>query len=338
LNTDSFISLKHTREIIEKWRNDYNEVRPHSSLNHRTSKEYAYTKAGFSHEVLLNVGKGHVQPILPSQIPTNIGSFLLDKSPNALFCLAQQGLGYELLSDDGCINLDGLPPNNDFPSTIFYIQTNIEIGDDQNPDSFSEDVFTKFEAMLRLFQKGGICVRRVFGQGIILNDTDFNWGICTDFEQIPIKPQIKTVYPRKIYQFDDETIVNYKVFFSKYWPIISNKPEPIWGSLYRFSLSYERRTLRERMAELMLAMEPIFGDYKPQFTEIASNFSQSICAPNLIPDQIKEFLNDLFSRRKQILYDEGWENDPRNIDCADQLEDLLREAITKLLGDASNHS
>ena len=47
LNTNWFINLKHAREIIEDWRKDYNEVRPHSSLNHRTPLEYAYKTIGF---------------------------------------------------------------------------------------------------------------------------------------------------------------------------------------------------------------------------------------------------------------------------------------------------
>jgi putative transposase len=46
LNTNWFINLKHAREVIEDWRKDYNEVRPHSSLNHRTPVEYANIIAG----------------------------------------------------------------------------------------------------------------------------------------------------------------------------------------------------------------------------------------------------------------------------------------------------
>jgi putative transposase len=41
LNTNWFISLKHARDVIEDWRRDYNEVRPHSSLKGATPKEYA---------------------------------------------------------------------------------------------------------------------------------------------------------------------------------------------------------------------------------------------------------------------------------------------------------
>ena len=43
LNTNWFTSLKHAREVIEDWRRDYNEVRPHSSLKGATPKEYAET-------------------------------------------------------------------------------------------------------------------------------------------------------------------------------------------------------------------------------------------------------------------------------------------------------
>jgi len=45
LNTNWFLSLKHAKAVIEEWRKDYNEVRPHSSLNGSTPKEYAVMTA-----------------------------------------------------------------------------------------------------------------------------------------------------------------------------------------------------------------------------------------------------------------------------------------------------
>jgi len=46
LNTNWFITIKHVRDIIEEWRKDYNEVRPHSSLKGATPKEYAEAAVG----------------------------------------------------------------------------------------------------------------------------------------------------------------------------------------------------------------------------------------------------------------------------------------------------
>jgi putative transposase len=46
LNTNWFLSLKQARQIIESWREDYNQVRPHSSLDNLTPTEYANAKAG----------------------------------------------------------------------------------------------------------------------------------------------------------------------------------------------------------------------------------------------------------------------------------------------------
>jgi putative transposase len=46
LNTNWFMNLKHARDIIEDWRQDYNEIRPHSSLNDKTPREYAATTTG----------------------------------------------------------------------------------------------------------------------------------------------------------------------------------------------------------------------------------------------------------------------------------------------------
>lgn len=41
LNEHWFRGLDEAREVIESWRQDYNEVRPHSSLDDRTPSEYA---------------------------------------------------------------------------------------------------------------------------------------------------------------------------------------------------------------------------------------------------------------------------------------------------------
>lgn len=41
LNTQTFWSLKHAQHEIEKWRIDYNEWRPHTSIGNLTPREFA---------------------------------------------------------------------------------------------------------------------------------------------------------------------------------------------------------------------------------------------------------------------------------------------------------
>lgn len=41
LNENWFQSLREARDVIEAWREDYNDVRPHRSLGDRTPSEYA---------------------------------------------------------------------------------------------------------------------------------------------------------------------------------------------------------------------------------------------------------------------------------------------------------
>ncbi|MYN02874.1 transposase, partial [Pseudoduganella sp. DS3] len=41
LNEHWFLSLRHARQVIEAWRHEYNEERPHSTLQNLTPKQFA---------------------------------------------------------------------------------------------------------------------------------------------------------------------------------------------------------------------------------------------------------------------------------------------------------
>jgi putative transposase len=56
LNENWFLSLKHAREVIEGWRKDYNEARPHGSLNGLTPQEYLGNKGFFYPQMVLTTG------------------------------------------------------------------------------------------------------------------------------------------------------------------------------------------------------------------------------------------------------------------------------------------
>ena len=50
LNEHLFRSFRHAREIIEEWRDDYNQHRPHTSLKGLTPNEFA-TRFKLDHNV-----------------------------------------------------------------------------------------------------------------------------------------------------------------------------------------------------------------------------------------------------------------------------------------------
>ena len=55
LNTHWFTSLRQARNIIESWRTDYNQARPHSALGYATPNEFASrSSASFAVEILSN--------------------------------------------------------------------------------------------------------------------------------------------------------------------------------------------------------------------------------------------------------------------------------------------
>jgi putative transposase len=56
LNTNWFLSIKHAREIIERWRKDYNTFRPHSSLGGLTPAEFMELDGRTKMQVALTLG------------------------------------------------------------------------------------------------------------------------------------------------------------------------------------------------------------------------------------------------------------------------------------------
>lgn len=63
LNENWFYSLAEARRIIEEWRRDYNQVRPHSALGNLTPREYTHRLSGLWSPPALAAHPGGNQPV-----------------------------------------------------------------------------------------------------------------------------------------------------------------------------------------------------------------------------------------------------------------------------------
>ena len=62
LNAHWFVSLADARQIVEAWRDDYNRLRPHSSLGYRTPEEFRWDFDGMAAERRQTPEHGLTQP------------------------------------------------------------------------------------------------------------------------------------------------------------------------------------------------------------------------------------------------------------------------------------
>tara|TARA_B100000315_G_scaffold232895_1_gene245593 strand:- start:187 stop:525 length:339 start_codon:yes stop_codon:yes gene_type:complete len=60
LNTNWFMSVRHAGVIFKDWRLDYNEVRPYSSFNGRSPRQYADAAVELCWPTLLTSGEGQL--------------------------------------------------------------------------------------------------------------------------------------------------------------------------------------------------------------------------------------------------------------------------------------
>jgi len=69
LNAHSFTSLRQAKSVIEYWRDDHNDVRPHSALKYATPNEFARQgSASFAVQGLGNTGRNRVKATLAGSL------------------------------------------------------------------------------------------------------------------------------------------------------------------------------------------------------------------------------------------------------------------------------
>lgn len=284
-------------------------------------------RAGLETEFYVEVANDRMQGLsIPKQLPIEFGPFRLDRSPNSEFYLAQ--LGHRDLPP-GIESLDEPPPNQDYPNSVLYVETNIKVKDGEDPEAAADEIFEELEAMLRLFQIGKISLRRNLSMGTWFKNGEPTW-VALVFSR-PIRPKPEALYHRYPYLVDDVVLHQFRQYFSRYWKTVHRKPKRIYNALHRFSSSYEERVSADRLLELVIALESLFGGEADSIAyKVALRGSCFLYPPGKGRQETFKSIRRAYNDRSKLIH--GARIHPRYTDEEiDAIEDLLRKAINKFL-------
>jgi hypothetical protein len=266
------------------------------------------------------------RPKVPACFPMELGPFHLAMSPNSTYYGAQMGW----LQEHAYSSIDGPPPDQNYPNSLIFAETPINVESDSgNEEALADVIFEQLEAMFRIFLPGDLYVRRSLSIGMNLKEDSLVWGAYV-FSR-PIKPKPEILYDRIPYLLNDETMLKFKKFFDQYWVIIHEKRQPIYNASFRFNSSYERRTLSDRVIELMIAMEALFGDNEYQRYKIPLRSACLLYSPGQNRKSAFKKVRDLYDQRSSIVHTGKLDIESENNEIVDWFEDYTRKAIVKFL-------
>ncbi|MBI2170902.1 MAG: hypothetical protein HYU30_02610 [Chloroflexi bacterium] len=263
----------------------------------------------------------------PWHVPLKFGKFTLDQSPNLEHHLADLGF----IEPDA---LQGRNPDWEYPLSLLYIECCLDVPDKQHPQRYADEVLEQLEALFRLFQSGDIYLRR----------HEFMWSLekgnprlSLSFGNHPPKAEPAPTYDRSSYKLDDVRIGQFLDFFDSYWSILTKKQSPLNTAVFRFSNSYERRTVADRLLELVIALDALFGDNEGDSAthKIALRGASWVYPPGEARAKAFDTIKEFYSDRSKLVHGRRMES-KYPVERVQQLEDYVRQAITKFLGEAKN--
>ena len=279
-----------------------------------TSKEYL---------VRANLALG-LAPI-SDNIPVDMGPFKLAYSPNQVFFLHELGVAEPEW-------LIGQKRDRQFPVSRLYIDYSAEICDTEDPFIFADRELELLERLIRLFQPGEVSVRR-HGLWIIEEGGHtrpaLSWGGSL-YQFKPIKPLDEGIYELPEYPLDDDVLNNFIEFINTHWGILNDIPDSLGLAMARFSSSYEKRDLADRLTDLVIALEALFGDSESDSIayKVAMRCAGWLHAPGKKRHETFRFLKKRYSDRSKVFHGRGKDLSEQVVN---ELECIVRESLKKCL-------
>ena len=291
----------------------------------KMTKEHIF-RAGLDVALFVESVKGKAKGIsIPKSLPVEIGGFRIDKSPNYEFYLSHGERLRTILDLDPGL-LDEVPDIS-YPISVLYVETSIKGKDSVEAEDVADDDFEDLEAMMRLFKMGDVYISRnrligtKFGEGMT------GWYMYNR----PIRTKPERLYHRHNYLVSDTDLDGFRQYFCNYWEIVRSRPKRIYNAIKRFSASYAERSSADRLLELVIAMESLFGDRSDSITyKLALRTSCFLYPPGKDRKETFEKVRSAYGDRGGIIHGDRLEAKYTDEEI-DDIEELIRKAINKFL-------
>ena len=281
------------------------------------TKQYYLVRA----DLALGFALGQVP--ISTDLPVNIGPFQLGHSPNAEFHLAE----LDLIDPTGRTQ-----PDSKFPMSLVYLEHRYVCDEGRTPTAHADDALEYLEALLRLFQPGEVSVRR-HGVWRVHEDGKLTpaWYFSPyDFK--PAKPPTDGLHNRPDYPLDDDTLDCLIQFIDGHWAVLDKIPPFLRTAIGRFNSSYERRDLADRLIDLVIALEALFGDGEASSItyKVAMRGASWLHAPGSERCTTFRTIKKFYSERSKVVH--GSSHKDTISQRVDELEGMVRASLRRFLG------
>ncbi|MBI4301620.1 MAG: hypothetical protein HY664_03350 [Chloroflexi bacterium] len=266
-----------------------------------------------------------------SVLPSKFGEFVLDCSPNFEIWAFSEGV------HEPPPGKSPPEPDYDYPVSAMYLDVEIKVEEDRLYEE-AEAILNQLQGMLRLFKPGGIYVRRHKLWEVNTRDPSKRIehdplsisSIWTQLEYLNAETIPIPLYARDKYDLDNDTWKGFVEFFDAYWDIICQKLQPVYNALLRLSSSYEKRTLADRLVDLMIAMEALFGGRGESTYKIALRSSCMLYPAGEAREGAFKSIKKFYDERSDIVHGRSLTS-KSDYQSIDQFEWYVRTLICKFL-------
>lgn len=272
------------------------------------------------------------------KLPVKLGDFTLDWSKN-LVLLAIEGGWIEPGDPDYPTEMPEEDP--DYPMSFLSVDAKIRVDKPDQRFRMADERLGCLEALFKLFRPGLVFVRRHKIEDGKPSEDEKMRSLLPGTEplsredqmldyQFDVRPELAPLYSRPQYTLDSHTLRELIDFFNNYWDGISQAKPPLNVAIPRFSSSYEKWTPGDRLIDLVVALEALFGSKGEVTYKVALRSSCLLYPPGEARQEAFKKIKKVYEERSRILHGGHLDTTFKPEDI-DQFEDYVRMAIVKLL-------